>query len=53
MQRDRQHVRATPTINDVALRAGVSTATVSRCLNTPDQVAKATRDKVQMAVRDL
>jgi LacI family transcriptional regulator len=33
--------------------SGVSTATVSRCLNFPDQVAKRTRDKVLMAVNEL
>jgi LacI family transcriptional regulator len=45
--------RATPTLQDVAAQAGVSTATVSRCLNSPDQVAKKTRDKVLSAVRQL
>lgn len=42
-----------PTLQDVATRADVSTATVSRCLNFPDQVAKQTREKVMSAVRDL
>ena len=42
-----------PTLADVAERAGVSTATVSRCLNSPDRVTKATRDRVEKAVRDL
>ncbi|MBD3677328.1 MAG: LacI family DNA-binding transcriptional regulator [Rhodobacteraceae bacterium] len=44
---------AVPTIADVARRAGVSTATVSRCLNDPSKVQPATREKVQEAVRAL
>ncbi|MEL7461594.1 MAG: LacI family DNA-binding transcriptional regulator, partial [Pseudomonadota bacterium] len=28
-----------PTLQDVARKAGVSTATVSRCLNAPQQVS--------------
>ncbi|WP_281826365.1 LacI family DNA-binding transcriptional regulator [Jannaschia rubra] len=43
----------TPTLQDVAARAGVSTATVSRALNFPDRVAAATRDRVMQAVADL
>lgn len=42
-----------PTLEDVAKRAQVSTATVSRCLNTPDRVAESTRDKVNAAVTAL
>lgn len=42
-----------PTLEDVARSAGVSTATVSRCLNTPDRVSEATRKKVMSAVRTL
>lgn len=45
--------RSTPTLLDVAAAAGVSTATVSRCLNLPDQVAGHTREKVMSAVRKL
>ena len=38
-------------INEVALVAGVSIATVSRYINTPDQVAKKTQLKVESAIR--
>ncbi|MEM6306934.1 MAG: LacI family DNA-binding transcriptional regulator, partial [Pseudomonadota bacterium] len=41
------------TLNDVAAKAGVSTATVSRCLNSPDKVSKITRDRVLHAVNIL
>lgn len=44
---------STPTLDDVAKLAGVSTATVSRCLNTPDRVAKTTRARVSHAVEAL
>ncbi len=42
---------ARPTIDDVAQLAGVSIATVSRCLHTPEIVSADTRDKVLRAVR--
>lgn len=42
-----------PTIDDVAKLAGVSTATVSRCLNTPDMVNPDTRVRVINAVAEL
>lgn len=42
-----------PTLEDVARQAGVSTATVSRCLNTPDRVSEKTRERVMQAVRAL
>ena len=42
-----------PTIDDVSRRAGVSTATVSRCLNSPEQVRPETREKVEAAVAEL
>jgi LacI family transcriptional regulator len=45
--------RPSPTLHDVAEAASVSTATVSRCLNFPDQVAVRTREKVMTAVRAL
>ena len=41
------------TILDVAERAGVHAATVSRTINTPERVAPATRRRVEKAVRDL
>jgi LacI family repressor for deo operon, udp, cdd, tsx, nupC, and nupG len=40
-----------PTIDEVARIAGVSIATVSRCLHMPDIVAPATLDRVLAAVR--
>ncbi|MEM9498939.1 MAG: LacI family DNA-binding transcriptional regulator [Pseudomonadota bacterium] len=42
-----------PTLRDVARKAGVSTATVSRCLNDPGKVVKDTRERVQAAVDAL
>lgn len=45
--------QAVPTLDDVARRAGVSTATVSRCLNNPSVVQEATRERVQSAIRHL
>lgn len=42
-----------PTLEDVAARSGVSTATVSRCLNSPAQVSRSTRERVMKAVSDL
>lgn len=48
-----QNARSAPTLEDVAKEAGVSTATVSRCLNTPDRVVEATRTKVMAAVEAL
>lgn len=45
--------RTTPTLHDVAARAGVSTATVSRCLNSPEQVIEETRARVMAAVAEL
>lgn len=41
------------TLSDVALEASVSTATVSRCLNSPHQVDPSTRARVMKAVKDL
>jgi len=42
----------TVTIQDVARRAGVSTATVSRAIALPDRVAEATRAAVFSAIRE-
>ena len=39
-------------IKDVARIAGVSIATVSRCLNSPDKVAPSTRENVARAILD-
>ena len=43
----------TPTLEDVARLADVSTATVSRCLNFPTKVSEKTREKVMGAVDAL
>ena len=45
--------RYIPTLDDVAREAGVSTATVSRCLNMPDRVLKKTRLRVLDVVETL
>ena len=45
--------KAIPTLADVARHANVSTATVSRCLNSPDQVVGETRARVMKAVAEL
>jgi len=45
--------RTAPTLEDVAKKAGVSTATVSRCLNDPQRVVAATRERVMSAVTAL
>ncbi|MBY4891261.1 LacI family DNA-binding transcriptional regulator [Rhodobacteraceae bacterium N5(2021)] len=45
--------RPAPTLSDVAKRSGFSTATVSRCLNFPDQVSDKTRMTVMAAIADL
>ena len=42
-----------PTVHDVARRAGVSIATVSRVFGRPDAVAAATRDRVRAAADAL
>ncbi len=46
-------IRPAPTIHDVARLSGFSTATVSRCLNFPDQVSEKTRLTVLTAIADL
>ena len=45
--------RIIPTLEDVASAAGVSTATVSRCLNSPERVQEKTRQRVFQAVEEL
>lgn len=45
--------KPTPTVQDVALAAGVSTATVSRALNQPQSVRPALRAQVLAAVQRL
>lgn len=42
-----------PTLQDVANRAEVSTATVSRCLNEPNKVRTEVREKINKAINDL
>ena len=42
-----------PTLQDVANAAGVSTATVSRCLNTPDKVSPDLQKKIRQIIEDL
>jgi len=45
--------QTSPTLDDVARAAGVSTATVSRCLNTSGKVSESTRQRVMQAVERL
>ena len=45
--------RNLPTLNDVAKRAKVSTATASRCLNEPHKVSAKTREHVLDVVKQL
>jgi LacI family gluconate utilization system Gnt-I transcriptional repressor len=42
----------TPTLDDVAAEAGVSTATVSRFVNNPSVVAPATAERIQQAISE-
>ena len=42
-----------PTIRDVAAKAGVSIATVSRAINSPNKVKPVTLSRVQKAMQDL
>lgn len=42
-----------PTLEDVALAAQVSTATISRSINMPEKVAKHTRERIQNAIDQL
>lgn len=45
--------KARPTLQDVAISACVSTATVSRALNDPDKVGQAARDRIDHAIAVL
>jgi LacI family transcriptional regulator len=45
--------KTSPTLQDVAKYAGVSTATVSRCLNDPQIVRSEVRDKIHSAIEQL
>ncbi|SEN00757.1 LacI family DNA-binding transcriptional regulator [Palleronia pelagia] len=49
----RPQSKPVPTLEDVAERARVSTATVSRCLNAPQRVSAVTRARVMAAVQEL
>ncbi len=46
-------IKRPPRIEDVARAAGVSTATVSRCLNSPATVRESTRSIVEEAISKL
>jgi len=48
-----QTLRRRPRLKEVATLAGVSTMTVTRALNAPHKVAKATRVRVEAIARDL
>ena len=50
--RGEKNVKAVPTINDVAKRAGVSIATVSRVLNRSASVGENLRKKVETAIEE-
>lgn len=50
---DRPAPRATVGLRDVARAAGVSTATVSRVMNTPERVSIGLRDRVEAATLKL
>lgn len=45
--------RPIPTLDDVAKKAGVSTATVSRCINTPERIVESTRKRITKAIESL
>ncbi len=49
--RTRTAVAKTPTLADIAAEVGVTKITVSRALNTPDQLSPATLEKIRAAIR--
>jgi LacI family transcriptional regulator len=46
-------MKDTSTIYDVAEKAGISIATVSRVMNTPDKVSTGTKEKTYAAMKEL
>lgn len=52
-KRSQNTARKKPTLEDVAKAAGVSTATVSRALNTPEAVGEKVRARVKQQIRLL
>jgi len=50
---ERMTKKGAPTLEDVALAARVSTATISRSINMPNKVAKATHERIQKAIETL
>jgi hypothetical protein len=48
-----QHPLKAVRLIDVARRAGVSTASVSRVLNTPEKVSRELREQVEAALKEL
>lgn len=49
----RSQIKKRSNLRDVAARSGVSVATVSRVLNTPNKVTTETRIRVEQAITDL
>lgn len=45
--------KASPTLEDVARAACVSTATISRAINLPDKVASETRERIEQVIEKL
>lgn len=45
--------KASPTLEDVARAARVSTATISRSINSPDKVAPETRKRIEQVIEKL